>query len=284
MKSHSTYQHPEVFFHTGLGKVASKYFQFQVFPYFKNVRYIPTKKFFRSVPEINKGMYPSYIVSREFDTTLKEEVGKFAIHFPDAHPILMLRRHDEWITSQYKRFLKNGYRKSFTEFIDLDNDQGRFDIDSLNFYGRIEFLENTFSHAPLVMIYDDLVHSPWEYIDRVAYYCGATYNKADIRTKPMHQSYSDKQLRFMQRISRVIPVYSITYSSSRLVRKLLRPLIYLFKYFILYLALIIPGKWIGDYPLIQPEDLERIRAYTAKDWEACLDYVARNHGDYGLGG
>lgn len=279
MKSHSTYQNPAVYFHTGLGKVASKYFQFHVFPTFKDIRYIRTKKFYRSVPEINKGRFPSYIVSREFDTTLKEEVGKFAKHFPDAHPILMLRKHDEWIESQYKRFIKNGYRKSFNEFIDLDKDQGRFDIDCLNFYGKIEFLETTFGHGPLVMIYDDLISSPWNYIDRIANFCGATYNKANISTKAFHRSYSDKQLRFMQRISRVIPIYSLTYSNSRIVRNLLRFPIYLFKYFILYFALIIPGKWIGNYPLIQPEDLARIRAYSAKDWEACLDYVASTQGD-----
>ena len=166
------------------------------------------------------------------------------------------------------------YRKSFSEFIDLDHVKGRFDLDSLNFFGRIRFLETTFRHKPLVMIYDDLISDPWNYIKTVANYCHATCSEADIDLKARHKSYNEKQLRFMKRVARRVPFYSIKYSKSPAVRIFLKLPFYFLRYFVLYSALLIPGKWIGNEDLIKPEELEQIRDYTADDWEACVNYVA----------
>jgi hypothetical protein len=47
----------------------------------------------------------------------------------------------------------------------------------------------------------------------------------------------------------------------------------LYRYSILYTAIIIPKKWLVKGPLIPPEELARIREATSEDWEKCLQYV-----------
>jgi len=264
---------PQVYFHVGLGKVASKYLQHGVFPHFKGIRYIPTRLFYRSIPEISAGKYPSYLVSREFDTQFEEEVRKFAAHFPGAHAILLLRRHDDWIASQYRRFAKNGFTGPFSSCIDPDNDQGRFPMSSLEFYRKIEILRECFSKDPLVLIYDDLLQSPWDFIDRIARYCHATYDREKIRLERRHTSYGTKQIRWMQKVNRRLNIHQPTYSATPWIRFFQKIPFLVYRYGILYSGLLVPGRWVGSDPLIPPDELGRIRELTMSDWERCMEYV-----------
>ena len=267
------YSHPEVYFHVGLGKVASKYLQFSVFPNFRNIHYIPTRRFYKCIPEIRKGKHTSYLVSREFDNQFATEVTKFAAEFPDACPILLLRRHDDWIASQYRRAAKNGFTRPFNEFIDLDNDSNEFNRESLNFFGKIELLEKLYSQKPLVLLYDELQKDKWGFIDKIAAYCHASYDRKDITVKAKHISYNEKQIRFMQWVSRYIRIRNPRYSKTGIIKFFQRIPVLLFRYSILYFAILVPRKWLVKGPLIPPEDLARIRVATKEDWEKCLAYV-----------
>jgi len=275
-KAEKAISHPEVYFHVGLGKVASKYLQFSVFPKFKNIHYIPTRSFYRCIPEIRKGKYPSYLVSREFDNQFEREVRKFAEEFPDAHPILLLRRHDDWIASQYRRAAKNGFTAPFSEFTDLEKNTGRFNRESLDFYGKIMLLEQLYSHRPLVLIYDDLLQDRWAFLDKIAAYCNASYDRKDIPVKAKHTSYTEKQIRFMQWLSKFIPFKNPNYSKTGIIKFFQRIPVMLYRYSILYTAIIIPKKWLVKGPLIPPEELAKIREATKEDWEKCLHFAA-NH-------
>ena len=117
-------QLPEIYFHVGMGKTGSKYIQYRVFPKFKGIRYIQRTSYNRAKKIIQKEDALKYLVSNEFDQQLEEEVKYWASTFPDTHPIIVFRRQDSWIASQYRRFIKNSYTFSFSEFIDLKNDQG----------------------------------------------------------------------------------------------------------------------------------------------------------------
>jgi hypothetical protein len=264
--------HPEVYFHVGLGKVASKYLQYSVFPHFENIRYIPTTRFYKCIPEIRKRKYPSYLISREFDNQFEKEVRKFAAEFPGAHPILLLRRHDDWIASQYRRSAKNGFTGPFSEFINLEKNTGKFTRESLDFYGKIELLEKLYDHKPLVLIYDDLLKDRQAFLEKIANYCKATFDKEKIPVKAKHTSYTEKQIRFMQRVSRIIPFKNPDYSKNGMLKFFQRIPVMLYRYSILYTAILIPSKWLGKGPLIPPEELEKIREATRKDWQKCLEY------------
>jgi hypothetical protein len=276
MPEDKKYLHPEVYFHVGLGKVASKYLQHSVFPHFRNIHYIPTTRFYRCVPEIRKGKHPSYLVSREFDNQFEAEVTKFAGEFPGAHPIMLLRRHDDWIASQYRRAAKNGFTAPFREFIDLENNSGRFTRASLDFYGKIELLEQLYSHKPLVLIYNDLIKDRWAFLDKISAYCNTTYDRNKVTVRAKHTSYTEKQIRFMQWVSQFIPVKNPDYSKTGIIKFFQRIPVMLYRYPILYAAVLIPKRWLVKGPLIPPEELEKIRVATKEDWEKCLEYLKRN--------
>ncbi len=267
---------PRIYFHPGLGKVASKYLQHTVFPKFRNIRYIPTNRYYRCVQEIKAGKHDSYLVSREFDNQFEREVRKFAVNFPEACPVLLLRRHDDWIASQYRRFAKNGFTGPFGDFIDPADDRGIFPKENLDFFRRIEILEECFSCPPLVMIYDDLIRDPYGFIDRIAAFCGAEYDKDEIGLEKRHTSYAEKQIRWMQKVNRKLGIHEPEYSRKPLLRYIQR-LPYLgYRYAVLYSGLVIPGSWAGSQPLIPEDELRRIRELTRNDWEKCLRYAGHS--------
>ena len=62
----STHQ-PEIYFHVGLGKVASTYLQHRFFPRLKGIHYIKSTRYRRSPQIIKDTNYDKYFISREFD-------------------------------------------------------------------------------------------------------------------------------------------------------------------------------------------------------------------------
>lgn len=130
---------PEIYFHVGLGKVASSYLQQRVFPRLKEIHYISTHKYKKSSKEIEKHRHSKYLVSREFDRQFEQEVKWFSSHYPDSHVIIVFRRHDSWIASQYRRFVKNGQTMSFPEFFNLDERKSYWKHEHILFYWKLEF-------------------------------------------------------------------------------------------------------------------------------------------------
>ena len=265
----------EIFFHVGLGKTASTYLQYKVFPKFKGVYYIQRTRYRKSHAIINKTNYDKYLVSREFDRQLEREVSRFAASFPDAKPIIILRQQDSWIASQYRRFVKNGRPFSFTAFIDIEQDTGVWKKEELFFMKKIRVLEKYFKEKPLVLFHDDLKKDPWLFIDGIADYIGATYDKKDISLNPSHKSYNIKQLIILRKLSRMIGLKRIKVTNNRFLKWLAYRYRWLLCHLVLYVAYLIPYKVKDDDVLIPPEELEKIRNYYADDWQACLDYAGK---------
>lgn len=107
----------EIFFHVGLARTASTYLQHKVFPRLQGVHYIAPNQYRRYQHIISDTTSTKYLVSREFDQRLDSASRQFAQSFPDAKIMIVLRRSDRWIASQYRRFVKNGYALSFQEFV-----------------------------------------------------------------------------------------------------------------------------------------------------------------------
>jgi hypothetical protein len=84
-------------FHVGLGKVASKYLQYEIFPALKGIHYIPTRLFYKSVDLLERSSETNILVSREFDQQFDVEVRRFAAKFPQHrrhHAIAQARQLD----------------------------------------------------------------------------------------------------------------------------------------------------------------------------------------------
>jgi hypothetical protein len=77
----------------------------------------------------------------------------------------------------------------------------------------------------------------------------------------------------MQWISKFMPIKNPDYSKTGIIKFFQRIPVMLYRYSILYAAILIPKRWLVKGPLIPPEELEKIREATKEDWEKCLKYV-----------
>jgi hypothetical protein len=260
-----------VYFHVGLGKTGSTHLQKKIFPRLTGVHYIHSSKYRRSPAIINRLSKPAFLVSREFDQQFYDEVSWFARYFRSAYPIIVLRRQDKWIASQYRRFVKNGYRGSFSSFLDLDHDQGYFKIHELFFYRKINFLQDTFGHEPLVLFQEEMKNNPECFYNRILEYTRSSAAPGILSSGITHSSYSEKQLKFLRKFSSRLdmrkgnkattPLYAVRLIGVKLLR-----------YTVLYLGKRVPDRWVSDEPLISAKDLKRVQDYYAEDWQQCLAY------------
>ena len=163
-----------LYFHVGISKTGSTFLQHNVFPKLEGIHYFPTNQSKKYKPLVQRSYHSQILLSREFDRQMEREVKKWAADFPSTKSILVLRRQDGWVASQYRRFTKNGFGLTFKEFIDIENDNGYWERDNLNFYNYIEILEHYFDHKPLVLMYDELRNSPETFIQKLANYTNST--------------------------------------------------------------------------------------------------------------
>ena len=142
---------PDIYIHVGLGRAGSTFLQYRVFPRMKGLYYIQRTRFRKARKIIGRGEHAKYLVSGELDPRIMENYLKdFSNPLSYARPIMVVRRHDEWIASQYRRYLKNSNHWTFKEFFDLDEDQGYWKKYQLYYYPLIELLEKYFEHKPLM--------------------------------------------------------------------------------------------------------------------------------------
>ena len=99
----------EIYFHVGTGKTGSTFLQARIFPLLKGIHYIPTNRYHKIFLEIEKYSSTKILISREFDQQLEREVKRFSEKHTNTNPIIIFRRHDSYIASQYRRFVKNGF-------------------------------------------------------------------------------------------------------------------------------------------------------------------------------
>ena len=261
----------------GLAKTGTTFLQYRVFPKMKGVRYIQRTKYFHAIRLIRKSRTPRILLSNEFDRQFETEIKKFSAAFPETQTIIVFRRQDSYIASQYRRFLKNGFRGSFRDFFDLEQDTGFFKKKDLMFMRFIRILEENFQTAPFVLFYEDLRHDPERFIRDLAGKIGAEIDINKVNLKRKHASYSEKQLRAVIRVGKYINLEkqsSCTRPFFRFFCRLPRNLV---RYPVLWIGGLIPDKFYSQEPLIPPGELEKIKEYFAGDWESCHTYATRHN-------
>ena len=269
-----------VFFHVGMGRTGTTFLQARVFPKLTSIHYIRNPQYRRGryAQLIERGEANRYLVSHEFDQDLEPELHNIAAKLPHARIILVLRRPDQWIASQYRRKVKNGYRGSFRDFFDIHHDQGDWKQRVLGFYQHIRLIEQLFTHKPLVLLYDELKQDPFVFLDKIAAYTGASYRREAIDTTSKHASYEEQQLNFLYWLNSRLPGKARRQLSPyKGVRQFQQQLIKVPRFALMKLATLAPAGWLPGRPLIDEAELETIRASYQEDWEQCLAYVRANH-------
>lgn len=266
----------EYFFHVGLGKTGSTYLQHRFFPKLRNIRYFHSSKYKKFEKYIDDPSVERYFFSREFDRQFEREVPRIHKSCPDAGIIIVLRRHDSWMASQYRRYVKNGGYKSFDEFFNLDGGETLWDIKDVYFYPKLEMLDQLFAKKPLVLFHDELKNNTHDYFDKIANYLGASYNKNSISLAKVHSSYNKKQLIIIRRLSRYLfnkkPAPPSNSAFINYVRFRSR---WLLCHLILYVSLLWPKAWVNDEHIVSPESMQKVRDYFTNDWQQCIDYAKK---------
>ena len=262
-----------VFFHVGLGKAASTYLQHAFFPALEGVRYVPRSAYKRAPDRIRASPEgPAWLVSREFDQQLERECRWFREAMPEAdiRPIIVLRRQDAWLASQYRRHVKNGSPIAFTEFLDVAADQGLWHTSDACFFPKLQFLEQCFGQKPLVLFHEDLRANPDTFLASLAKQLGADYPAHKVSLSKVHTSYSEHQLRWMRRASRILFPKPIAHGTTGWLARRGRLLAC---YAVLYGSRLLPAGWGDQAPLIDPAELAAVADFYAADWQACLAYA-----------
>ncbi|MYH08919.1 MAG: hypothetical protein F4143_01900 [Gemmatimonadales bacterium] len=269
---------PEVFFHVGAGRAASRWLQERVFPHFRGVRYVPRTRFRQSANVVRRGGDLPVLVSRQLGyREFLPAVEWFARAAPAARPILVLRRHDEWLRSVYLREIKELRYVPFEAFIDFERDEGVRPRSSALFRGRIRVLEDHFAHRPLVLFFDQLIEDPRGFVRTIADYVGASYDEARISFRPSNRSYRDRQYRFLREVGRRWPVKrreELGPAAARWLRVRSRRLAW---HAGVALGRVVPERILSPEPLLTEAQLARARAFYETDWEACVDYARRHN-------
>lgn len=264
-----SYKH--IFFHVGLGKTATTYLQYAFFPRLKGIDYVQRTSYKAYPNLIEQSKAEAILVSNEFDRQLETETQRIAARYPDAGIIIVLRRHDGWIASQYRRFIKNGCAWSFREFFDIEYDRGFWKKEELMFYPKLLFLEDLFDRRPLVLFYEDLRSDPFHLFDSIAKFVGAEYDKNTVSLKVRHSSYSEKQLKLIRSLHLYEnPPERHPNAMIHFFRRRWRQLVC---YTVLYPGAFIPERFVEKDPLIDPRDLEQVREIYTGDWRKCKDYA-----------
>lgn len=264
---------PSIFFHVGTGKTGTTFLQYRVFPKFKGISYIQRTNYKRAKDIIRNSSDRHFLISREFDQQLEHEVKSFANDYPNTTPIIVFRKQDSYAASQYRRFVKNGFRGSITDFLDIDKDAGHFQIRDFKYMDQIRILERHFNSAPIVLFYEDMRDDPKRFISELAIRISATVEVKDIDFSRKHTSYSEKQLKFIHLVGQKMNLRIRKVSNVKVLQWLWNFGIRIVRYCLLYLSHIIPESFLPSKALIPKEELERISAFFKEDWEETQAYA-----------
>jgi len=262
-----------IYFHVGLAKTGSTFLQNNFFPKLQNIKYISTHKYRRCIDIINNTNYDSYLISREFDRQLEGEVKKILNHFPETKIIIVFREHKKWISSQFKRFSKNGYHFKFEDFYNNAN-SGYWKNEDMIYIDKINIIKKYSKHEPLVLNFDELKINPHSYLTKISEYTKSNYNKSNISLNVVHKSYSEKQLIFLKGFCRIFKSNPPKYYADNKLKHWLyfRPWWLLF-HLVMYVAYFLPKNMIVKKPLIDNNYLGKTMKKYKSDWDEILKYT-----------
>ena len=262
-----------IYFHVGLAKTGSTFLQNNFFPKLKNIKYISTHKYRRCIDIINNTNYDSYLISREFDRQLEGEVKKILNHFPETKIIIVFREHKKWISSQFKRFSKNGYHFKFEDFYNNTN-SGYWKNEDMIYIDKINIIKKYSKYDPLVLNFDELKINPHSYLTKISEYTNSNYSKSNISLNVVHKSYSEKQLIFLKGFCRIFKPNPPKYYADNKLKHWLyfRPWWLLF-HLVMYVAYFLPKNMIVKKPLIDNNYLKKTMKKYKSDWDEILKYT-----------
>jgi hypothetical protein len=264
-----------VFAHLGLPKTASTFLQYRVFPAFRSVTYIKKHAYFRGPTPAQLARSTTLLFSNECESESRYRFELFRDRYPQAVVLLMLRRHDRWLGSKYKYYLRKGGGLTFDEYFRRDGSEGVLKPDELLFRKRIALAEEVFNRRPLVYFHEELVKNPAATIGSLAAAVGATVDQSAIQFGRVNEAFSDRQLHAIRALNQWARWRDVSEAPwlARLTRRRpkLRGLLVLL---VAQLSSLVPGRSVSDEDIVPAAALDQIRDEFTPDWEDCVAYAA----------
>jgi len=280
---------PETFFHVGYARAASTFLQKTVFPALIGIQYIPRNRFRVRESEKKRFKADKILMSREAGRYMIERCDDVKRVF-GSKIILSLRRQDTLAASGYRLEAKNGHTIRFNQYLEIEHDTGVKKVEEYEYMRLINYLEKSTGEKPLVLIFEDYLADPDFYIDTLCAALSCEVDKAALNQRPVHKSYTDKQLRLRRQLSdrfldsaddhrlmigETLADHTLSFRLRHRVRLWATGLF-------MRLARFAPDSWLSEEPLINQEELVKVKEFYQDDWQACYDYVAEQSNRLGV--
>ncbi|HVS64177.1 MAG TPA: hypothetical protein VMT85_11815 [Thermoanaerobaculia bacterium] len=198
------------FLHIGLHKTASTYFQKEVFPHWPNICYLgaPHQK---SLRELLLEEGEKLLLSREDlsgnplapggsswaaeHAAICRRLGRL---LPTAKVMISFRRQDRLLASLYGQYIQQGGTLPFGRFFDVEKDAGVVKRRDLLFRERVEAIIESFHEAPFIFLYEELVTSKRQLLERMAAFLGEPIEPSRIRDSIHNRSLGAPQARLLR--------------------------------------------------------------------------------------
>lgn len=280
---------PQTFFHVGYARAASTFLQKTVFPALTGLQYIPRNNFRVRESEKKRFRADKILMSREAGEYIVDRCDRVQNVFA-SKIIISVRRHDALAESTYRLYVKNGNTFRFPQFLDTENNNGVRKLEDFNYMNLVNHIQQTTGEKPLLLIFEDYLNDPEFYIDSLCAYLQCGVNKSKLSQKPVHKSYTDKQLR----IRRQFADKTLSQAQNKAMldesniddytklKSMKDKLLIRMSGLIMRLARFAPDSWLNDEPLLDDAHSEKIRRYFADDWSACYGYVEQQSLELGV--
>ena len=254
----------EIYFHVGTGKTGSTFLQARIFPLLNGIYYIPTNRYHKIFQEIEKSSSTKILISREFDQQLEREVKRFSKKYPNTTPIIVFRRHDSYIASQYRRFVKNGFTGNFQAFFDLQKNEGYFKQSDLDYKSQVALLKKKFTKELIVFDYKDFKENAQNFTLKWTEIMSCSLDNKKVNWSRKHVSYSEHQLKVIKKFGKLINLKKRRVFKNSVLHFFWRIYLESIRYSILYLSFLAPKN---NEKLISKEELEAVKTHFQEDWK-----------------
>lgn len=200
--------------HIGLHKTGTTFLQRNFFPFYKNVHYsnkgISFKKFpynkchnFLISNEALSGRpwNVDWLEGKENDFSwfysFQVAIENLKVIFPEAHIVIVFRRHGDLVCSLYKQYIQEGGVLKFEEFY---GPAGVIKESDLNFSRRLKFLQQKFSKVS-VLSFEDFKEEGAEYFNSFFKAQGFDTSSSSNKKKE-NSSISGNKIEILRRINK----------------------------------------------------------------------------------
>ena len=264
--------------HIGLHKTGTSFLQKNYFPTLKGVSYWTSRNFFNKIStskEMNGnlllsgealsglpwsrewiiGIPNSYSYINSFETSIIN-IKKF---FPEAHIILVFRKHGDFLVSLYKQYVQEGGVLPFHKFY---NEKGVIKDEDLDFSRRISHILNNFQNFSFLS-FEDFKIEGVEYFNR--FFATIGIGPGENSKRKANRSISGSKIELLRIINQYYPrlpepVQTLLLKNQMTPRKILQTRL---------------GCWNPKDPEIYSEIKRSINVHFSHDWKNVETYLLK---------